>query len=325
MAEQHYDPSLEFSGFEASEDVEETLQIARRPLSLVLLKSPVLSMKRRVVNLTQHPEVTIGRDRPTGSSSPRLRLKEMPVSKYHAILYWDVQREVWGLIDVGSVHGTFVQAEGGESKRLSPSKVASHPHILRHLDVITVGGTQFQCHMHPNDTEGVCSQCESNAGNLLPLTYPHAIAQKTSAPEGHAPPSNDPKTSMASLKRHLLARHEHKPRGSPGPSTYVDRAALRREQLGSSQPPLLPTPVTIPQRTTSRHIDPYARLSNAPTPEQTPPPAAISESNIGHRLLAKQGWQPGTGLGLDQAGRAEPIILKPSERRAGLGMSSSEV
>lgn len=328
MAERDYDPSLEFPGFENPEEPEQASQIKRQPFSLVLLKSAVLSTKRRVVDITQHLEVSIGRDRPTGSSSsPRLRLKEMAVSKYHAILYWDAQRDMWGLVDVGSVHGTFVQAEGGASRRLSPPKVASHPHFLRHLDVITIGGTHLQCHMHPSK-EGACSQCEPNASNLIPLTYPDAIAQKESAPEGHVHPSSDPKASMASLKKQLLARHDHSPRGSPGPSVYVDRAALRREHLGVSQPPVLPPPTTILQPTTTRRSNPYARLSNAPTPERaeppTPPPA-ISESNIGHRLLAKQGWQPGTGLGVDQTGRAEPVILKSSDKRAGLGMPSSEV
>jgi hypothetical protein len=33
----------------------------------------------------------------------------------------------------------------------------------------------------------------------------------------------------------------------------------------------------------------------------------ISAENKGHRMLAKMGWKEGSGLGKDNAGRAEPV------------------
>ncbi|KAG8834038.1 hypothetical protein FRC17_009676 [Serendipita sp. 399] len=329
-----YDPSLEFPGSEPEEDASEPIPPLLSPLRLVILKSPVFPSKRRIVDISSLSEISIGRDiPPRGAGSPRLRLKQMIVSKYHAIIFWDADRNAWGLVDVGSVHGTFLQRNGGPNRRLSPPKSASHPEYLQHLDIITIGDTQICCHQHEDATDHLCGECSLTASNEIFLTYPiseepKAVSQAASGinvdslkPQGH-------RESLASLKRHLLSRHRQAEGDSQG-VTYVDRAAARREQLRVLETPT-PPPLEEPaSRSASRRSTAsiYSRLHNETATERREgtetPPQTIPETNIGHKLLAKQGWEPGTGLGLDRSGRSEPVIAKLASGRAGIGSIQS--
>jgi pSer/pThr/pTyr-binding forkhead associated (FHA) protein len=153
MTTNGYDPSLEFPGADSERDTtdenETITNIERYLFRLVITQSPVVPPRRNIAEVSVHNEVSIGRDIPSEPGAARLRLKEMAVSKYHAIIYWDLEREAWGLVDVGSVHGTFVKAHGNSaSERLSSAKVASHPRYLCHLDSIQIGGTTMVCHLH---------------------------------------------------------------------------------------------------------------------------------------------------------------------------------
>ena len=47
--------------------------------------------------------------------------------------------------------------------------------------------------------------------------------------------------------------------------------------------------------------------------------APISESNIGFKLLKQMGYRPGSGLGKEESGRAEPVGLEIRRSRAGIG------
>ncbi|KAF7253996.1 G patch domain-containing protein 2 [Varanus komodoensis] len=47
----------------------------------------------------------------------------------------------------------------------------------------------------------------------------------------------------------------------------------------------------------------------------------ISDSNIGNRMLQSMGWTPGTGLGPDSKGIAEPIRAIQRPKGLGLGFS----
>ena len=64
-------------------------------LRLVVKSSAVLPSKRRVAILDTKTEVQIGRDRPISQDTPRIRLKELEVSKFHATLYWNSEHERW--------------------------------------------------------------------------------------------------------------------------------------------------------------------------------------------------------------------------------------
>ncbi|KAK7357947.1 hypothetical protein VNO80_17244 [Phaseolus coccineus] len=46
---------------------------------------------------------------------------------------------------------------------------------------------------------------------------------------------------------------------------------------------------------------------------------AINSSNIGFQLLKKQGWREGTGLGVSEQGRLEPVETYIKNNKRGLG------
>ncbi|KAJ1666138.1 squalene synthetase-like protein [Coemansia sp. RSA 1813] len=46
---------------------------------------------------------------------------------------------------------------------------------------------------------------------------------------------------------------------------------------------------------------------------------AVGSSNIGHKMLEQMGWQPGTGLGAQEKGRAMPVDVMIRGGRRGLG------
>ena len=56
------------------------------------------------------------------------------------------------------------------------------------------------------------------------------------------------------------------------------------------------------------------------------PSTPLPVTNIGHRLLLKQGWQPGTVLGVseaedgDAAGLVDPVEVVGNQGRMGIGM-----
>ncbi|KAL5976054.1 hypothetical protein ACLOJK_020384 [Asimina triloba] len=52
--------------------------------------------------------------------------------------------------------------------------------------------------------------------------------------------------------------------------------------------------------------------------------SAIPSSNVGFKLLQQMGYTPGTALGKDGSGRAEPVVIQIRRSRAGLGKESPE-
>ncbi|EYU30248.1 hypothetical protein MIMGU_mgv1a019067mg [Erythranthe guttata] len=60
-------------------------------------------------------------------------------------------------------------------------------------------------------------------------------------------------------------------------------------------------------------------MSTAPPSMASSASIPIDSSNIGFRLLKKQGWKEGTGLGVSQQGRLEPIEAFIKKNKRGLG------
>ncbi|KAJ4479913.1 hypothetical protein C8R41DRAFT_843240 [Lentinula lateritia] len=88
-------------------------------LRLVVLNSRTLP-KSNVAIIDGYPEVQLGRDNPMSDHIPRVRLKEMEVSKLHASIYWDQFWDGWGVVDMASKHGTYLHSSAltiGNSKR----------------------------------------------------------------------------------------------------------------------------------------------------------------------------------------------------------------
>ncbi|KAG9088563.1 hypothetical protein FS749_002062 [Ceratobasidium sp. UAMH 11750] len=141
----------------------ETSRVAHNSTFLrrTVLSSSVLP-RRGVALIDSYDEVSIGRDR---CKTPRLRLKEPAVSKYHANIYWDSHIQLWSLVDIGSTHGTnLVSPESPEaqlsgsisslgyhlnkSTRLSPPKMSSLSRPLSRLQHIVIGGATLVVHIH---------------------------------------------------------------------------------------------------------------------------------------------------------------------------------
>ncbi|KAG4984694.1 hypothetical protein AAZX31_10G274100 [Glycine max] len=51
---------------------------------------------------------------------------------------------------------------------------------------------------------------------------------------------------------------------------------------------------------------------------------AINSSNIGFQLLKKHGWKEGTGLGVSEQGRLEPVETHVKNNKRGLGADKAK-
>jgi hypothetical protein len=144
----------------------------------------------------------------------------------------------------------------------------------------------------------------------------------------------DPKNALTMLKRSLLTRHAALKLNSTSEITdpvekrseYIDRAARRR--LLHPEPRLDHTPGVFapPPKPTfnTGFVTPMTEEGIQPMVSQ--PPTPLPPSNVGHRLLLQQGWAPGNALGMlpdipeNRAGLVDPLEIKSTQNRAGLGM-----
>jgi hypothetical protein len=301
-------------------------------LRLVVLQSSVLASKRRVAVLDSYHEAQLGRDvQLTGSVTPRIRLKEMEVSKLHATVYWDGSRKEWNVVDMGSKHGTFLQSGTASASsqaiglRLSQPRFSSIPRRLRHGDRLSIGGTTFAVHIHENQSP--CQDCAVSDALEIPL-FP-AVQKRTRnvGPETEGQlqmpaKKRDAKRGMNMLKRCLLKLHDE-PKdvisSTTGTDNYIDRAA-RRRMLHISSYSESPGVPSLSMVTGASHTN---GRPGSPAPEPSSRPALpINSSNIGHRLLVRQGWIPGSALGNPSElrdGLVDPLEVRVKQNRAGLG------
>lgn len=353
-----YDPAYEWPGDQGQLDgtphspVSSKLPHGRPVFRFVTLRSSILPSKQRVAILDSYSEVQIGRDAAIlGSVTPKIRLKELEVSKLHATAYWDGARKEWNVVDMGSKHGTWLLHPGTQvlanasssSKlgiRLSPPRAASIPRQLRHSDHLSIGGTTLVVHIHKDQRP--CHDCTiSDSGTeipLFPLPKNSAVKRTRDAAGLDSDASvcpntdRDPKKALSMLKRSLLTRHDVPKHGSNSTATieksndYVDRAALRRFLRPASGPDAPGIPITSP--IPSNPPCPSSSQDSAPCMTVSQPPTPLPSSNIGHRLLMKQGWTPGNALGVsdplnDRVKLVEPLEIKSSQNRAGLGIQSA--
>lgn len=344
-----HDPAFEWPG---DEDISHVAGVSTPslPLRLIVLRTSILHKHLRVAVLDAYGETQFGRDNaPVGSEIPRIRLKEMQVSKLHATAYWDKQRREWAVVDMGSKHGTFLQSGGRphtKPTRISPPRMGSIPRALHHLDQLIIGSTTFLCHLHADRRP--CVECVSNGQDEIPL-FPipkdgHRVSGKrTSESAILVSPANegrDPKKALTTLRRALLSRLGQFDPKSPSTQPtvrYVDRSARRRAMNPGSHydSPGVQTPrssSTGSLKSSHESAQPSATRLPAVHVEQPQTPCLLMEQNVGRQLLMKQGWQPGTALGTpaDEDGKDALRLMDPLEPtrlppRAGLGAHEQPV
>lgn len=269
-------------------------------------------------------QLELGRDvAPPGSEVPRLRLKEMAVSKLHGTIFWSEEHSQWEIVDMGSKHGTFVHMSkaamlvsetagpyGGN--RLSESRIASLPHPIHHLSCLSLGSTSFEVHIHADLPCDTCIR-SIDKSSVIPVSS----LQKLSALQldsvnttGKRKRVDDTpvkfRTSLQLLKKTLLSQARTSSiECNTAPSTqYVDRSARRRA--------LYPSTSADATGTISPALTSTLSLKSTPTPIlkklYTVPPEALPvvQDSIGHRLLRQQGWVPGTALGMAEVPLEDP-------------------
>jgi hypothetical protein len=304
-------------------------------LRLVVLSSPSLPEGHVAIIDTREGGIQLGRDRCEKGGHPRVRVKEMEVSKSHAVIYWgkgENEVEGWWVVDLGtshhriygwlkadytgSTHGTFVGEPGeprtGSRHRLSTPKSSSLPYPLAHLSTLTLGQTIFEIHQHP---QWPCDECQLGRANEIPIDTGEPLVQnpKSQTQEGgngYAMNSSEKrenrevkrKREMAALKDSLLNRH---PAGEAGGDKreYIDRSAIRRK-LHPKSPPRASTTLS--------------------EPVVPPPKAPGGVSTFAQNIMVAQGWAPGSGLGKDRDGRSEAVEVKMRVEKRGLGAQGAE-
>jgi pSer/pThr/pTyr-binding forkhead associated (FHA) protein len=357
---QYYDPAYAWPGDDGnsssetfpSSEPQAKPRSGQRTFRFVVIRSGVLPANQKVAVVDAYAEVQIGRDvQPEGSATPRIRLKEMEVSKIHATAYWDDARKEWNVVDMGSKHGTFLRLgpisldSTDSGMRLSQPRAASIPQRLRHSDHLTVGSTTFAVHIHEDGRP--CGECTVSGpkGSEVPLFPPakKGSMKRTRADAGMdsyistpnlSASGRDPKKALTILKHSLLTRHSVPKFDSASeftvpvekPNDYIDRAARRRLLRPASRPD---TPgVSAPSPKTSCNTEFATQMPEEESLQSvvSQPPAPLPSSNIGHRLLLQQGWAPGNALGMlpdtseDRIGLVDPLEIKFTQNRAGLGM-----
>ncbi|KAK4685796.1 hypothetical protein P7C73_g4341, partial [Tremellales sp. Uapishka_1] len=294
-------------------------------LRMVVVKSGALKGGGIAIIDAREGGIQIGRDRCDRGGQARIRVKEMEVSKTHAVIYWGKkgdeadQEEGWWVVDLGSTQGTYLsqpaessQIPSSKPERLAEPKHSSRPYPLRHLSTLAIGGTTFSIHLHPS---WPCDTCKLHGDNEIALDDGEMKSVKTEGPPATeyrwAMDSQEKrenrevkrKREMASLRETLLnstPASQIEPDSTRRP--YLDRSALRR-RLHPPSPPsqrstIAPTPITEPV---------------VPMP-----------SRFAQNILASQGWTPGTGLGKGGEGRVEPIHTEMRNGKKGLGAMESK-
>ncbi|KAK2176118.1 hypothetical protein NP493_682g01017 [Ridgeia piscesae] len=236
---------------------------------------------------------TIGREKELGHT---ILLPDTQVSKMHCAIQYDADLQKYVVQDHASQNGTLLNGHRiSEPKKLSASLPVSH------LDVLRVGDTELELHIHPG-TE-TCDSCEPG----------QVMAQQQQQLQQQQATESSPvqtKADKERLRRQQLKMIKKKfgladcayVDNTPTVKNlgYEDKASIRRQTVGSDHPYQkddLPASVT----------------------------RAIPTENKGHKLLAKMGWKEGEGLGRESGGIQQPIQVNfRCDQSAGLGSAGVE-
>ncbi|KAL1413679.1 hypothetical protein Q8F55_001458 [Vanrija albida] len=294
-------------GSPAVHDASEPAPMPPHILRLVVKRSRALAPGAVAVLDAREGGIQLGRDRCEAGAPARVRVREMEVSKTHAVVYWGAgagaDDDTWHVVDLGSTLGTYVAHPGErDATRLSEPKASSQPYPLRHLSRLTLGTTTFVAHVH---ADWPCAECQMGGNVQVPLddgadsgvstptaaaAEPELVALDAAQRRGNRQFKR--KLELDALRGSLLGDEARQQ-----PKGYVDRSAQRR-RLHPRSPP----------RPAEREREHDAAPAPAPGPSST-----------ARNLLARQGWSEGQGLGRDLSGRADAIVPVLRTERAGLG------
>ncbi|CAO3629993.1 unnamed protein product [Mucor fragilis] len=250
------------------------------------------------VILVDENGISIGRDR---SWDSRLRLPEMIVSKYHAMVFLDKKEKAFYLIDNGSQHGTYVN-----EKRLSEPKQSSLPYELRHSDIIRIGSTSLQVHQH--NMGWPCQSCL--ASEYIDTTSGKKDKVQQQKPKDHIEDLEASRREWIKKQKKLYALDDDASQG------YVDRAHIRRKTTKPEK--------YVPEKQDDSHVDHDTLHSLHKTPITPPVTVHTPVQGIGNKMLQKLGWQEGQSLGKRQDGILEPIAPASQSSRTGLGSQQQQ-
>ncbi|XP_064475129.1 angiogenic factor with G patch and FHA domains 1-like isoform X1 [Ornithodoros turicata] len=213
-----------------------------------------------------------------------LCIPDTSVSKNHAEITFNETTATYELRDVGSRNHTFIN-------NVDIEKDATYP--LGHLDTVKFGTCVLQAHIHERML--TCGHCEPGllqADVAAANAEPHAVTSK----------QDREKQRRAELKRikkkYSLENVDYVEAKSSSTKGYTDRAQVRRDTVGSKFPH-------------ERDADPSSVDRVLPT------------ENKGFQMLQKMGWKEGEGLGKQNQGTTEPVVVEQRKAHAGLGAEDS--
>ncbi|XP_078468648.1 angiogenic factor with G patch and FHA domains 1 isoform X3 [Lampetra planeri] len=273
--------NLNLSGYSGHFDVEQQWPPCIR---VMVVRSPVLNLGTLFI-ITSDTIATIGRAKDMDHT---ISIPEMGVSKFHAEVHFDPERQKYVLMDQGSQNGTIINGN-----RILQPKEHSDPHPLDHGDEVKFGETVLSFHIHP--ASETCDGCEP--GQVIA----HLRLNQKQAPQTGFSLLSKKEKERIRLKelKQMKAKYglqggAHEDQEVLNNSKYANRAEQRRRTVGSEHP---------------HHKD------DAPASLHE----EIDRGNKGRKLLEKMGWKHGEGLGRDSAGIKEPIKPHAMNKQAGLG------
>ncbi|KAL1420887.1 hypothetical protein MTO96_004264 [Rhipicephalus appendiculatus] len=179
-----------------------------------------------------------------------------------------------------------LQSQAGTSLNGIPLEQGQES-LVQHMDRLQLGSVQLEAHIHKG--HNTCTRCEPGL-----MDSPAGDQESQIAP----PPSSEAirRANVKKMKaKYGLKGMEH----AAPPRGYHDRAQQRREVVGSNFP--------------------HERDSEPASVDKP-----LHEDNVGFKLLQKMGWKEGAGLGKQQQGATEPIEVKSTNTRKGLGHSGPQ-
>ncbi|XP_014100185.2 angiogenic factor with G patch and FHA domains 1 isoform X3 [Bactrocera oleae] len=257
------------------------LDIAKKyppSLRIIVQESNLEALKVGSLSLITYKGGSLGRE-----GNHDVIIPDVNVSKLHMKFHYDHKQAIYKCTDLGSRNGTVLNGT-----RMSASKQESTECDLVHGSVLQIGQTKLLCHVHEgNSTCGLCEpglliettrESNATAGNTTVLTH---------------------REQLKKLQKKYGLEKEKFVEGKQNASSYNDRAATRRIQVGSS---------TDGEKTQAASIN-----------------TEISSDNKGFKMLSKLGWNKGEALGKasDGSGLLEPINVASNEGKTGLGCGAA--